>query len=243
VAFAERVRSMQGLYIDLGFGAAAVTSAETRSRLRRLNPDLRVLGVEIDPARVRAAQRFAGPGLEFRLGGFNLPLEPGERASVIRAFNVLRQYDETEVAAALAALCPALERGGLLIEGTSDPTGRLMAFELHEATPAGLARRAMVFAPTVDADFAPPRLRAILPKSHIHRAGVGGAVDRFFAAWQAAWLRARRRGSDPRRAFVESARDLAEGHGHAVDPRPTLLRRGFLLLGASWPEPARGRAR
>jgi len=243
VAFAERVRSMRGLYVDLGFGAAAVTSAETLSRLRRLNPGLRVLGVEIDPARVRDAQRVARPGLEFRLGGFNLPLRAGEQVSVIRAFNVLRQYDEAAVGAALAALFPALEPGGLLIEGTSDSTGRLMAFELHEATPAGLARRAVVFAPTVDAVFAPRGLRAILPKSHIHRAAVGGPVDRFFAAWHAAWLRARRRGSDPRRAFVEAARDLAEGHGHAVDPRPTLLRRGFLLLGASWPEPGRSRAR
>jgi hypothetical protein len=97
----------------------------------------------------------------------------------------------------------------------------------------------MVFAPTLGPDFEPLQLRAILPKSHIHRAARGGAVDRFFAAWRAEWLRARRERGDPRATFAAAARGLAERHGHAVDPRPTLLRRGFLVLGSAWPAPAR----
>ncbi len=71
VAFPELVRCMTGLYVDLGYGAYPVTSVETLHRLRRLNPSLRVLGVEIDPQRVAEAQPFAEPGLEFRFGGFN----------------------------------------------------------------------------------------------------------------------------------------------------------------------------
>lgn len=54
-----------------------------------------MVGVEIDPERVAAALPDRQPGLDFRLGGFNLPLEPGERAAVVRAFNVLRQYPES----------------------------------------------------------------------------------------------------------------------------------------------------
>src|SRR5574337_129180 len=111
-AYPEFVRRMTGLYVDLGYGAHPVTSVETLHRLCRLNPSLRVLGVEIDPQRVAEAQPFAEPGLEFRLGGFNLPLRPGETVSVIRAFNVLRQYDEAAVADALAALNDALTEGG-----------------------------------------------------------------------------------------------------------------------------------
>src|SRR5438045_601067 len=92
VAYPEFVRHMTGLYVDLGYGFFPVTSVETLRRLRRLNPSLQVLGVEIDPQRVADAQPFAEPGLNFRLGGFNLPLRPGEQVSIIRAFNVLRQY-------------------------------------------------------------------------------------------------------------------------------------------------------
>src|SRR5436305_9920495 len=85
LAYPEFVRHMAGEYVDLGYGFFPVTSVETLHRLRRLNPALQVLGVEIDPQRVADAQPFAEPGLSFRLGGFNLPLRPGERAGIIRA--------------------------------------------------------------------------------------------------------------------------------------------------------------
>ena len=47
---------------------------------------------------------------------------------IVRAFNVLRQYDEAEVAAAWAALTARLAPGGLLVEGTCDELGRLAAW-------------------------------------------------------------------------------------------------------------------
>ena len=77
-----------------------VTRGKTApNRLRRFNSRLRVLGVAIDPDRVRDAEPFAEPGLEFRRGGFSLPLAGNETVSVVCAFNVLRQYAESEVAA------------------------------------------------------------------------------------------------------------------------------------------------
>jgi hypothetical protein len=143
VAYAEFVRHMRGLYVDLGYGAHPVTSVETLRRLRRLNSDGRVLGVEIDPARVTEAARFTEPGLDFRLGGFNLPLADGETVSVVRAFNVLRQYDEAEVSAALKVLNGYLTEGGLIIEGTCDPLGRLLTFNLYQKqTPIPAPREA-----------------------------------------------------------------------------------------------------
>ena len=238
IAFPGLVRDLPGLYVDLGFGAAPVTSVETLHRLRRLDPGASVLGVEIDPARVAAAQPFAEPGLEFRLGGFELPLRPGERAAVVRAFNVLRQYGEAAVAGALDALARGLAPGGLVLEGTSDPSGRLLAFNLHRKAAGGrLEPLGLVLAPTLRPDFHPRRLQPVLPKSHVHRAEPDGAVDRFFAAWEAAWQSARRHGGEPRRTFVESARELAGRHGYALDRRVALLRRGFLWLGPAWPVP------
>lgn len=238
VAYPELVRHMAGLYVDLGFGAYPITSVETLHRLRRLNPDLEVIGVEIDPERVARAAPFAEPGLSFRQGGFNLPLAAGERVSVIRAFNVLRQYREAAVEAALTELAAALTGGGLILEGTSDPMGRLLAFNLFEQRGAGLDRVALVLAPALRSGFAPRQFKAVLPKNFIHHAVPGGPIDCFFAAWHAAWQHSRARSAEPRQIFAHSALRLADHYGYALDRRPALLRRGFLALGPSWPESA-----
>ncbi len=241
VAFPELVRHMPGLYVDLGYGAAPITSVETLVRLRRLNPRVQVLGVEIDPERVAAAQPFARPGLAFRLGGFNLPLRPGEAVSVIRAFNVLRQYPAAEVQAALHALAGPLTPGGLILEGTSDPLGRLLTFNLYAKGARGPERTALVLAPSLRAEFLPRQFQAVLPKNFIHRAEPGGPIDQFFAAWHAAWQHARRQAHTPRQIFARAALRLAEHYGYGIDRRPALLGRGFLVLGPEWPAP-RGQA-
>ena len=114
-------------FVDLGYGAEPFTTLESAERLRRANPALRVLGVEIDPARVAAAQPYADDITCFRLGGFNLPVDgsAGERVRLVRAFNVLRQYDEAAVADAWWRVGQSVLPGGLMIEGTSDPLGRV----------------------------------------------------------------------------------------------------------------------
>jgi hypothetical protein len=238
VAYPGFVRRMAGLYVDLGYGFFPVTSVETLRRLRRLNPGLQVLGVEIDPQRVADAQAYAEPGLRFRLGGFNLPLHPSERVSVIRAFNVLRQYDEAVVAEALEAMAAPLTPGGLILEGTSDPLGRLLTFNLFEKRPGGLARAGLVLAPTLRTDFQPRQFQAVLPKNFIHHAEPGGPIDRFFADWQAAWQHARGQAHEPRQVFTLAAVRLASRYHYQLDRRPALLRRGFLVLGSEWPAKA-----
>lgn len=244
VAYPEFVRHLPGIYVDLGYGAYPFTSVETLGRLRRLNGRLRVLGVEIDPQRVADAQAYAQPGLEFRLGGFNLPLRGNERAAVVRAFNVLRQYTEADVEAALAALETALTPNGLLIEGTCNPDGRLMTFNVFQkmgaavgAVPASpLRRTTLVFAPSLRADFLPRQLQPVLPKNFIHHAEPGGLIDQFFAAWHKSWQAARAQGRDTRQVFYHSALRLADIYGYDVVRRPALLKRGFLCLGPEWPE-------
>jgi hypothetical protein len=131
----ELLRRADGAYegaffVDLGYGAEPFTTLESAQRLRRISPALPVLGVEIDPGRVAAAQPYADDLTHFRLGGFNLPLRlqadgAPETARVIRAFNVLRQYAEGDVAAAWEAMGRSLLPGGLLFEGTSEPYGRV----------------------------------------------------------------------------------------------------------------------
>src|SRR5262245_30475693 len=90
--------------VDLGYGAAPWTAVELLDRLRAVCPRAEVVGVEIDPARVAAALPFERPGLAFRHGGFEVPLDGGRRPLLIRAANVLRQYEEARVAEVWALL-------------------------------------------------------------------------------------------------------------------------------------------
>jgi hypothetical protein len=76
--------------VDLGYGFDVRTTLESAARFRRLNPDLPILGVEIDQERVQAALPYADNRTFFGLGGFNLPSKEEEDVRLIRAFNVLR---------------------------------------------------------------------------------------------------------------------------------------------------------
>src|SRR4051812_12963896 len=95
------------LVVDLGYGASPVTTVELADRLVALRPDVEVVGIEIDPERVAAALPLARPGLSFRRGGFELPVG-GRRPVLVRALNVLRQYDEEAAAHAWVELCGRL---------------------------------------------------------------------------------------------------------------------------------------
>ena len=134
-------------FVDLGYGAEPFTTLESAERLRRLNPQLPVLGVEIDPARVAAALPNTDALTHFRLGGFNLPLRQRadgstETVRLIRAFNVLRQYEESEVS---ASLVDARLTAWCLVDCLSKgPLSRLVVFgwQIFCANQSSLRRRA-----------------------------------------------------------------------------------------------------
>ena len=225
------LRVLPGWYVDLGFGETPQTTLESAARLRRVNPDIPFLGVELDPKRAAAAQSFAGPGMVFRRGGFNLPLEAGECAAVIRAMNVLRQYPEGDYRPSVGLLMGQLCKEGLLLEGTSDPPGRLMAFNLYRRAGGSAVCEALIFAVRLRHPFSPRDLQAVLPKNYIHHAEPGGALDAFFGDWEECWRRAFRQSPrDPRRRFRLAARALSADCGHPVDGHSSLLSRGFLRL-------------
>lgn len=174
------------LVVDLGYGATPVTTVQLRTALAdRVRPDVRVVGLEIDPDRVAAATTAADPpGLEFRRGGFELA---GLRPAIVRALNVLRQYDEGEVTAAWRAVAAGLAPGGTLVEGTCDEYGRLGAWLAIgcDAVPVGLTLVADLT--TLDR---PARFAQRLPKALIHHNVPGEAVNAFLAALDGAWLAA-----------------------------------------------------
>ena len=130
VAFPAFVRHLPGLYVDLGYGASPRDLAGDAPPLAATQPEAdRAGGRDRSRARWRRRSPHAGAGSGLPAWRLRPPLARDERVSVIRAFNVLRQYDETAaVAGALATLGGALTEDGLLLEGTSDLHGRLLAF-------------------------------------------------------------------------------------------------------------------
>jgi SAM-dependent methyltransferase len=192
------------LVVDLGYGASAVTTLELAARLGAEVAGLEVVGLEIDPERVAAvADQRDPPRVDFRLGGFELA---GLRPVLVRAFNVLRQYDEASAARAWETMGAALAPGGLVVEGTCDEWGRRATWVALDADgPLTLTLSARV------ADLqAPSDLAERLPKALIHHNVPGSPVHAFLRAFDAAWAGAAGLSAfGPRQRWVAAAGALA----------------------------------
>lgn len=216
-------------YVDLGYGAEPTTTLESAARLRRLNPDLPVLGVEIDPDRVARGLPFVDARTDFRLGGFNLPLEEGESVRLVRAFNVLRQYEEDEALPACELVVSQIRAGGLFMDGTSDPHGRVWTGMMLRRLPEGLHLEALVLGANLRAGFDPEAHQTRLPKSFIHRMVPGEGIFDFMEAWKASTREMRSHSVwGPRDWFVASGRCLA-ARGYTIARPDKWLRRGWLV--------------
>ena len=227
-------------FIDLGYGAMPATTLESAQRLRRFNADLPVLGVEIEAERVAAARTYADSITRFRLGGFNLPLKrwpdgTPERVRMIRAFNVLRQYEEAAVADAYARMAPGVLPGGLLIEGTSDPFGRIWVANVLRRTASAhpddaWKPEALVFSTNFKSDFSPAQFQAVLPKNFIHRVVPGEPIYTFFEVWVQAVQQTRAmRVWGVRQWFAAAAQRLATDGGYRINLSRSWLRKGWLI--------------
>lgn len=196
-------RTVEPVAVDLGYGAAPWTAVELLGRLRTVAPRARVVGIEIEPDRVAAAKPYERAGLAFRHGGFEIPL-PG-RPLLIRAANVLRQYDESEVAAVWARLCARLAPGGLLVEGTCDEIGRRHVWVA--LGPEG--PRTVTFATRLGSLERPSDLAERLPKALIHRNVPGEPVHAFLRDFDRAWAAAAPYASyGARQRWIRAVRDL-----------------------------------
>lgn len=221
---------VSALFVDLGYGFDARTTLESADRFRRINPQLPILGVEIDRERVEAALPFADEITHFRLGGFNLPLEEGEHVRVIRAFNVLRQYDEKDFAPAYERLAQYVLPGGLMIEGTSTPFGQLWAANLaRRVNHAAWKMEALVFSTNFRLGFDIEEFQTILPKNYIHHVVDGETIHDFFEAWKksaAATSAAKIYGL--RQWFVAAA-ELLAAKGYRLNLKKKWLAKGYLI--------------
>jgi hypothetical protein len=213
------------LVVDLGYGADPVTTVELRARLAAaVRPDVRVVGLEIDPVRVTEATHAADPPwLEFRRGGFELA---GLRPVVVRALNVLRQYDESAVTPAWTAVTGALAPGGLLVEGTCDELGRLACWVAVDAA----GPRSLTLSARLRHLDRPATLAERLPKALIHHNVPGTGIFSLLAALDRAWLAAAPYGAfGPRQRWLHAV-EAVRGAGWPVLDRAGRWRLGELTV-------------
>ena len=191
------------IVVDLGYGASATTTLELHERLAAVNPTAEVLGLEIDPERVSRATgqlqaaRAADPSrhgralaadarVSFALGGFEVPAP--RPPHVIRAMNVLRQYDEPEVEAHWASMRARLAPGGIVVEGTSNEVGRVSSWvALDAAGPRSLTIALKVDELGTDPMPMPSVVAERLPKALIHRNVPGERVHALLADLDRVW--------------------------------------------------------
>jgi len=176
-------RAEDPLVVDLGYGASATTTLELHERLSQVRKDVELIGIEIDPARVALANKSAKDRVSFRLGGFEVPLPNGRKAAVIRALNVLRQYDESQVLENWHRMVDRLQPGGLLVEGTCNEVGRVASWvDVAADGPQRFTialRLAELERPSIVAER--------LPKVLIHRNVEGERIHELLIALDRAW--------------------------------------------------------
>lgn len=218
------------MVVDLGYGATPVTTVELHDRLRRVSPTVEVIGIEIDPARVaagQAVQRALGrSGLSFRRGGFEIPTDGGVPVTVVRAFNVLRQYDESAIASAWARMASRLTPDGIVVDGTCDELGRISTWVTIDRTgPVSLTSSLRLRdLPT------PGALAPRLPKALIHRNLPGERMYDYLRAWDTAWAHAAPLAAyGVRHRFLESVRSL-DADGWPILGGPSRWRLGEVTV-------------
>jgi hypothetical protein len=221
--------------VDLGYGATPVTAVELLERLRRVRPDVRVVGLEIDPDRVAAARAMARPGLTFAVGGFEIPLPDGRRPVIVRALNVLRQYPEEAVADAWRTVRDRLAPDGLLVDGTCDEIGRRAAWIAVDAERGPISLTLSLRLAGLER---PSDVAERLPKALIHRNVPGERVHDLLTALDDAWARqAPLAAFGARQRWMATARSVADA-GWPVLDRAARWRLGELTV--AWPAVAPG---
>ena len=232
---AWRLRRAVGMpvVVDLGYGASPVTAVELHDRLQRVRPDVQVVGIEIEPERVSLGRPLEREGLSFRLGGFEVPID-GRQATIVRAFNVLRQYDETEVAEAWATVQQRLSPDGLLVDGTCDELGRRSAWIAVDRTgPVSLSLSWRLRGLDRPSDIAER-----LPKSLIHRNVEGEPVHGWLQALDRAWSHAAHHASFGVRQRFLATVDAVSEDGWPVQDGPARWRLGEVTVDWSAVAPA-----
>ena len=211
------------LVIDLGYGALPVTTLELAERLRSVRADVRVLGLEIHPDRVRAARSAATAESN---SGSAVSNWPGWRRCWCGRSTCCASTRVDAVADAWAAMRARLAPGGLIVDGTCDELGRRCAWVLLDANgPVSLTLACDPFAIERPSDLAER-----LPKVLIHHNVAGQPIHALLAAADRAWASVAGHGVFGPRVRWRAMLELLRDEGFAVEPPRRRMRDGVLSV-------------
>ena len=220
----------QPLAVDLGYGRTPVTAVELLSRLRKVAPQIKVLGIEIDPARVAEAKPLEHSLLSFTHGGFEIPIPPEfssrKDVDLIRALNVLRQYSESEVQPAWEKMQSRPSENGLIIEGTSDELGRVASWvTLNKYEPISFT-----ISLRLQGLDRPSKVAERLPKVLIHKNSPGTNIHRYLSELDQQWDKAAGFGAfGAAQRFMQVAKSMAQANW-PIENKPKRWRLGELSV-------------
>lgn len=188
IANLSPIANQGAIVVDLGFGATPTTTIEMHHRLSKVNPTITVIGVEIDRERVERGLEHANEQLLFGLGGFEIPLPSphnSKKIDLVRAMNVLRQYDEAEVISSWQLMQSRLKDGGLIVEGTSDELGRIASWVTLSKTQV----ETFTISLKLNEIDKPSKVAERLPKVLIHHNVEGEPIFKLLKDLDEAWFR------------------------------------------------------
>lgn len=208
IANLPQLKVSNPIVVDLGFGSIPTTSIEMLHRLAKTNPQVTVIGIEIDRERVERGLPFQTNNLLFGLGGFEIPLPnplSKRKVNVIRAMNVLRQYDESEVIESWELMQSRLTDDGRIVEGTSDELGRIASWVTLSKTKV----ESLTIALKLHDVERPSKVAERLPKILIHRNIECEAIHRLLNDLDDAWFRNSGLSTfSPAQRWIATCRDL-----------------------------------
>jgi hypothetical protein len=160
-------------------------------------------------------------------------LKEGEHVRLIRAFNVLRQYEEKDFNPAYERLARYVLPGGLMIEGTSDPFGSLWVANVARKEESGKSGEwkfeALVLSTNFRTGFDITDFQTVLPKNIIHPVVPGEQIYGFFEAWkQSAAESSAMKTFGPRQWFMHAAESVAQ-KGYRINLHKKFLSKGWMI--------------
>lgn len=159
-----------------------------------------------------------------------MPLQAGESVRLMRAFNVLRQYEEVDFAPAYERLADYVLTEGLMIEGTSTPFGQLWSANLARMqADKKWKMEALVFSTNFHVGFDVDEFQTILPKNLIHRVVKGNLIHDFFEAWKRSAAEASPAKVYGFKQWFVSAAEMLAQKGYKINLQKKFLSRGYLI--------------
>ncbi|OQX86681.1 MAG: hypothetical protein B6D55_05505, partial [Candidatus Omnitrophica bacterium 4484_70.2] len=220
------------IIIDVGIGGrGAPTTFDMYRILSKLNPDLKIIGIDYNPDNVKLAQEKAQKegikNISFIKVGFNFRLGKNKKADIITCFNVLMDYKRDERLTAIKELGRRLKNKGVLLEGRSDDIGKYISFIIYQLENKVLIRKQIIFCVNLKSLTNPQLFRRVLPAEFIGDE-LNWGINSFIEEWEYSTYRFMYL-NNPEQILKSVAEELRRKNYNVI-PDSKLLKRGYVVL-------------